>query len=109
MSETKKRTQYSAEFKARVGLEALREQKTLNQLAQEYGVHPVMIGKWKQEIQAQAKSLFKGKRGTKAVDQERKTAENLYSEIGKLKMSLDWLKKSLGSTRRDTTGVDHEG
>jgi len=96
MSEVKKRIQHSAEFKARVGLEALKEQKTLNQLSQEYGVHPVMIGKWKQEIQNQAKSLFDTKRGPKVVDEANKTTENLYSEIGKLKMSLDWLKKKSG-------------
>ena len=95
MSE-RKRSVYSAEFKAKVALEALREQKTLNELGQQYNVHPKVIGQWKQELQSQAKSLFDVKRGTKAIDADNKTTENLYSEIGKLKMSLDWLKKKSG-------------
>ena len=96
MSETARRRLHSADFKAKVALEAMREQKTMNELAQEYGVHPKMIGQWKLELQTQAKSLFSGKRGTKAVDEENKTTENLYCEIGKLKMSLEWLKKKSG-------------
>lgn len=50
-----KRRTHTPEFKAKVALEALREQKTMNELAQEYGVHPKMIGQWKLELQNQAK------------------------------------------------------
>ena len=61
MSESKKkRNLHLPEFKAKVGLEALGGMKTVNQIAQEYGVHPVQVGQWKREIQAQAKSLFEG-------------------------------------------------
>ncbi len=84
MSETKKRKSHKAEYKARVGLEAIRSQKTINEIGQEYGVHPVQVGQWKKTIQKQSKSLFEEKRGPK----------RLYSEIGKLKVELDWLKKS---------------
>ena len=64
MSETKKkRKTQGAEFKAKVGLEAVREVKTINEIAQEYGVHPVMVGQWKKEILAHAGSLLEGKRG----------------------------------------------
>jgi transposase-like protein len=95
MSETKKRKVHSPEFKAKVGLEALRGVKTINEIGQEYGVHPVQVGQWKKAIQEQAKSLFEGKRGPKpAVEHE--APERLYSEIGKLKMELDWLKKKSG-------------
>jgi transposase len=95
MSGTKKRKVHSAEFKAKVGLEALKGVKTINQIGQEYGVHPVQVGQWKKAIQEQAKSLFEGKRGPKAVP-EHQDPERLYSEVGKLKMELDWLKKKSG-------------
>jgi len=95
MSEAKKRKVHSPEFKARMGLEALRGLKTINELGQEYGVHPVQVGQWKKEIQEQAKTLFEGKRGPKPAAEHREP-ERLYSEIGKLKMELDWLKKKSG-------------
>jgi transposase-like protein len=95
MSVTRKRTVYSPEFKAKVGLEALRGVKTINEIGQEYGVHPVQVGQWKKGIQEQAKTLFEGKRGPKPLVAHREP-ELLYSEIGKLKVELDWLKKKSG-------------
>jgi len=95
MSVTRKRTVYSPEFKAKVGLEALRGVKTINEIGQEYGVHPVQVGQWKKGIQEQAKTLFEGKRGPKPLAVHREP-ELLYSEIGKLKVELDWLKKKSG-------------
>ena len=83
------------EFKAKVGLEALRGVKTINSIGQEFGVHPVQVGLWKKEIQERASTLFEGKRGPKPVA-EHKEPDLLYSEIGKLKMELDWLKKKFG-------------
>ena len=59
MSETNKRKFHTAEFKAKVGLEALRGAKTINEIGQEYGVHPVTVGQWKKEIQEQAKRCLK--------------------------------------------------
>ena len=79
--------------------------KTINEIGQEYGVHPVQVGQWKKEIQEQASTLFEGKRGPKPVAAHREP-ELLYSEIGKLKMELDWLKKSPGSGCRDPARVD---
>ena len=105
MSVTRKRTVYSPEFKAKVGLEALRGVKTINEIGQEYGVHPVQVGQWKKEIQEQAKTLFEGKRGPKPLAAHREP-ELLYSEIGKLKVELDWLKKSPGSACHDQTRMD---
>jgi transposase-like protein len=95
MSEAKKRKVHSPEFKAKVGLEAVRGVKTVNEIGQEYGVHPVRVGQWKKEILEQAKVLFEGKRGLKPAA-EHGEPERLYSEIGKLKMELDWLKKKSG-------------
>ena len=95
MSETKKRKVHTPEFKAKVGLEALRGVKTINEIGQEYGIHPVQVGQWKKEIQAHAQTLFEGKRGPKPLDEHREP-ELLYSQIGKLKVELDWLKKKSG-------------
>ena len=95
MSEAKKRKVQTPEFKAKVGLEALRGAKTVNEIGQQYGVHPVQIGQWKKEIQEQARTLFEGKRGPKPVAAHQEP-DLLYSEIGKLKVELDWLKKKSG-------------
>jgi transposase len=95
MSEAKKRKMHTAEFKAKVGLEALRGVKTINEIGQAYGVHPAQVGQWKKEIQEQAKTLFEGKRGPKPLA-EHQEPDVLYGEIGRLKVELDWLKKKSG-------------
>lgn len=91
----KKRQVFSGEFKAKVALEAIRGAKTVNEIAQDFGVHPTQVGQWKKELLEQAGSLFEAKRGPKPVD-ESASPERLYSEIGRLKMELDWLKKKSG-------------
>jgi len=95
MGEAKKRKVHGADYKAKVGLEAIRGVKTINQIAQEYGVHPVQVGQWKKEIQEQACKLFEGKRGPKPVNAE-SDPDRLYAKIGQLNMELDWLKKKSG-------------
>lgn len=95
MSESKTRKVYGADFKAKVALEAVRESKTLNELSQEFGVHPVQISQWKKELLQRASELFEGKRGP-APASAHSDPERLYGEIGRLKMELDWLKKKSG-------------
>ena len=95
MGEAKRRQTHTPEFKAKVGLEALKEVKQINEIGQEYGVHPSQVALWKKEIQQQAKTLFEGKRGPKPVAAHSEP-ELLYGEIGKLKVELDWLKKKSG-------------
>lgn len=97
MSERKRKT-FSADFKAKVALEAIHGVKTLNEIAQEYEVHPVQVSNWKKELQQQAASLFEQKRGPKPVDPV-EDPEKLYSEIGRLKVELEWLKKKSGISR----------
>lgn len=87
MSESKQRQFHTQELKAKVGLEAIRGAKKINEIGLEFGVHPVQVGQWKKEIQQQAKTLFEGKRGPKPVAEHREP-ELLYSEIGKLKVEL---------------------
>lgn len=95
MSELKKRKVHSAEFKARVGIDAVRGVRTIIEIAESHGVHPVMVSQWKNEILARAGTLFEGKRGPKPLagqgDQHR-----LWSEIARLQIALDELKKRAG-------------
>jgi len=63
MSLIKKRNVHPPEFKAKIALEAIRGAKTINEIAQDYGVHPVTVSQWKKEMQDHAKSIFEGKRG----------------------------------------------
>ncbi len=95
MSLIKKRNVHPAEFKAKIALEAIRGAKTINEIAQDYGVHPVTVSQWKKEMQDHAKSIFEGKRGPVSVA-GRSAPERLYGEIGRLKMEFDWLKKKSG-------------
>jgi len=90
----KPRTPRTAAFKKKVAIEALREDKTLNQLASEHGVHPLQIGKWKKEMIDGAESLFEGKKDRKP--DESQDREALEKKVGRLTMENDFLKKKLG-------------
>jgi transposase len=96
MSE-QKRNKFTAPFKSKVALEAIRGDKTLNEIGNEFGVHPSRVGLWKREILENAPGIFDTKRGPKPVDPSSDT-EKLYTEIGRLKVELDWLKKKSGLT-----------
>lgn len=98
MSEAKRKN-FSGDFKAKVALEAIRGIKTVNEIGQEFGVHPTQVGLWKRELQEQASSLFDARRGPKPADPSA-SPERLYSEIGRLKMELDWLKKKSGISQQ---------
>jgi transposase len=93
MTTTRKR--YSAKFKARVALEAIRGEKTLNQLGSQFQVHPVQIAQWRKSALEQLQELFVDGRTRKARDSEFNT-DALYEQIGRLKMELEWLKKKAG-------------
>ena len=92
---TTTRKQYSAKFKARVALEAMRGERTLNQLASHFGVHPVQIGHWRKTAMEHLGDLFADGRQAKRRDGEVEKAA-LFEEIGRLKVELDWLKKKAG-------------
>lgn len=93
MSE-KKRKVFTSAFKAKVALEALREQKTSNQLAQEFSVHTAQVALWKKELLEKSSTLFDAARGPKPSELE--DTEKLYAQIGRLKVELDFLKKRQG-------------
>jgi transposase len=91
----KKRKIFTGTQKAKVALEAIKGTKTVNEIAQEFGVHPTQVNQWKKELLANAGSLFESKRGPKPVDAQ-SDPDRLYAKIGQLNMELDWLKKKSG-------------
>lgn len=89
-----KRKQHSAEFKFKVALEAAKEQKTLSQLGSEYGLHPTQISEWKRQLlSAGVRAFAKGE--SKLENGQSKVEIELYEQIGRLKMELEWLKKKV--------------
>ena len=91
----KGRKNYTARFKSKVALEAVKGQKTLSELTSKYEVHPNQIRKWKQQLLDQISDIFVDKRRRKSDDDE-KLKEQLYQQIGQLKVENDWLKKKAG-------------
>jgi transposase-like protein len=86
------RKKHTGAFKAKVALEAIKGERTLNELAGHFEIHPTQVVQWKQRLVTAASDLFSG-----AVDrdaaQELLLRDRLYQEIGQMKVELDWLKK----------------
>jgi len=89
---TQKRRQHNAAFKFRVALEASKGLKTTSQLSQEYDIHPNQISTWKKQLKEQGPGLFQ-RGGDKAQRKQEQEEAELYEQIGRLKMELEWLKK----------------
>ena len=91
-----KRKQYTAAFKAQVALAALKGDKTINELAGQFAVHPTLIQDWKKHLLNAAEQVFaNGVKADTNVHTEAQKAE-LFEQIGRLKMELEWLKKKVG-------------
>ena len=93
-----KRKRHSNEFKFKVALEAAKGTKTLSELAQEYQLHPSQISDWKQQLLAEGVSVFNSRNARQQREQAALETQ-LYEQIGRLKMELEWLKKKV--TRLD--------
>jgi len=83
---------YDAAFKARVALEALREEKTISQISSEYEVHANQIRQWRQRLLEEIPRMFSDRR-KKADKEDEVLLSELYRQIGQLKVELEWLKK----------------
>ena len=88
-----KRVRHTSDFKAKVAIEAIKGQKTLNELASLYGVHSNQIVRWKKQATDEMAALFSGSTARKDRAEE-EIRLRLYQEIGQLKVEVDWLKKS---------------
>lgn len=89
------RKSYTGNYKAKVVVEAIKGQQTVNQIASKYGVHPNMITEWKKHALAGLPQLLSDRRGREEKAEEELKAQ-LYQQIGQLKMELEWLKKKAG-------------
>jgi transposase-like protein len=92
------RKQYDERFKAKVALEAVRDDQTLAQIGSRYRINPNQVGKWKKVLVAEAPRLFRKAEGLVAGTDDR-LVEGLYEQIGRLQVELEWLKKT-GVERR---------
>ena len=92
------RKQHSPTFKAEVVTEALKEEKTIAQIASEHGVHPVQISQWKTAALKGLPSVFErdGKALLEQKAAHQKEVEGLYQEIGRLTTQISWMKKKAG-------------
>lgn len=90
----KQRKTYSAELKAKIATEAIKGQRTVNEIASHYGVHPNQVTTWKKQALENLPDLFSPRRAQAAQDDEALKAQ-LYQQIGQLKVELDWLKKKV--------------
>ena len=88
---SRKRRVFGAAFKAKVALAAARGDKTTAQLASDFGVHTSQVTSWKKQLLAQAAELFEDGRGRR--DESAADEQELYEQIGRLKMEVEWLKK----------------
>lgn len=91
---TAKRRKLPAELKARIALAAVRGEKTVNELAAEFQVHPVQISNWKKQLQEGAPELFADRRAKGTAAQDQPPMDELYQQIGRLQFELEWLIKS---------------
>ena len=95
----RQRRQFTGAFKAKIALEAIKGQRTVQELATGYGVHPNQITNWKKQLIVAAADIFSGTRERRDLAEELEKDE-LYRQIGKLQVQLDWLQKKSGILRQ---------
>lgn len=95
----KTRQTYTAELKTKVALEAIKGERSVNEIASRYGVHPNLVGIWKRQAVEGMSSIFRRGGGVETSESEA-LRSRLYEQIGQLKVELDWLKKKWGVLER---------
>ncbi len=91
-----KRKSHSVSFKAKVAIAAVREQETVAQLSSRYSVHSSQIHQWKRHLLEGAEGLFGTVGRPRKGESDEVSVDELYEQIGRLKMELEWLKKKVG-------------
>ena len=94
----RQRKQYSADLKAKIAVEAVKGQRTIQEIASHYSVHPNQVTQWKKQLLDGASEVFSSGREHAGEADEQMKAE-IYQQVGKLQMELDWLKKKSGMSR----------
>ena len=94
----KQRTRYNEEFKGKVAIEAIKEQKTISEIAGQFDIHPNQVTKWKTQLLNGVSVVFTDGRVKKK--ENKPSEEMLYQQIGQLQVELDWLKKKSGTQYR---------
>lgn len=89
-----KQKTYATEFKARIALDAIKGELTINQITSKHGIHSTQVNRWKQQALGAIKQAFGGKSDTLQKNDQELT-EQLYKQIGQMKVELDFLKKSV--------------
>jgi putative transposase len=88
-----KRRTHSPEFKARVAMEAISGRKTIQEIAADHGIHPIQVSQWKKQLLEGASELFTRGKKNQAKDESQVKEAELFQQIGRLQMELEWLKK----------------
>jgi len=88
--------QHSAEFKRRVALELIKAEETMSAICSKYQIHPTQARKWKEKAVTALEHSFDSDSVDNRVKEKDKLIEELYNQIGKLKVEVDWLKKKIG-------------
>jgi transposase len=86
-----KRKQYSAQFKAKVALAAIRGEKTVSELASQHEIHPTLVNNWKRQLSEQAGDIFESVADGKGTPDQQAQIDELYRQIGQLKVERDFL------------------
>ena len=89
-----KRRTHSPEFKARVAMEAISGRKTLQEIAADHAIHPIQVSQWKKQLPEVSSELVTRGRTSQAKDEGQVKEAELFQQIGKLQMELEWLKKT---------------
>lgn len=88
-----KRKVYSSQFRAKVAMAAIRGDKTIHELAAKYEISPKVVMCWKKRLVDHVDELFQDNRMKKKEMEKNNTESELYEQIGRLKMEIDWMKK----------------
>ena len=94
MSKTSRR-KFTSEFKAKVCIEAIKEQQTIEALAKKFDLHPTQINTWKKEFLSHSAAVFENENKAGAASGQEQLIQALYAQIGELKVANDFLKKKL--------------